>query len=507
MTKKTPYPYQEEAIQRVLAEPTRSALIGSEVGRGKTLLATEIALRAGWKRVLLIGVVHTFDQWNEHFEEQSEGAVSIRKMDSTKAGRANYEDFLAGAEGVFFAGIQWLNAQSWGYQDKLDGFGEPIKKIDKKTGLPTEKNVRERVALRTFAKMTARKNGAVDAIIFDEAHQAANRDSLGMKTLNTFGHDLWKIALSATWSGNSFENAWTLPRWCWPDLIPPFWTWREDWCKTQDQRVPGGKTVQVVVGEKEPEGSFVKTLPCYIRHEAEERAPEPMRLYVESTPEQRRQYEDLKSELLTWAMGWEGEREPLVVDIPPALDSRLKQVALAELSINEAGEVVFAPDAPSAKLQALRGVLDIWGNQPVLIFVAGSEKFAALVSARMNAAGYRNEQWTGKVSQKERKRVKAAFMAGELQYIVGTPESMGTGTDGLQTVCSKMVWLASPDGNAVLEEQGVGRLFRPGRTMEHGDFYDLRILMRDSIDVEKLDKLIAKGRGLRASIGSAALAS
>lgn len=501
MTKLTPHAHQEDAIQRILAEPTKAAIIGSEVGMGKTLLATEVILRAGWRRVLLIGIVHTFDQWQDHFDSQSHSSVRILKLDSTKAGRTNFEAFLAGEAGIYFAGIQWLVAQDWRHQDKLDSQGAPLPAIDKKTGLPTGKNQRERKHLETFRKMSTRIAGPLDAIIFDEAHQVSNRDSVGRKTLLSMKSE-WKLALSATWAGNSFENAWSLPRWCWPDLIPAYWSWHEQWCKTETQYIGRGKSVQVVVGEKDPEGTFAKTLPCYIRHASVERPPEPVRIYVDSTPEQRAQYEQLKAELLTWAANWEGEREPLVVDIPAALDARLKQVALAELSFDQDGEVNFAANAPSAKLGALRGILDSWGKQPVLIFVAGSEKFARLVSARMNAAGYANALWTGKVKQVDRKAVKAAFMAGEIQYIVGTPESMGTGTDGLQKVCSKMVWLASPDGNPLLEEQGVGRLFRPGRTDAYGAFMDVRILMRDSVDVDKLDKLIAQGRAMRRSIAA-----
>lgn len=511
MTRMTPYDYQEDAIQRILAEPTHSALVGSEVGRGKTLLAAEVALRAGWRRVLLIGVVHTFGQWDDTFSGQSEGAVRLRKLDSSKAGRANYEAFLAGEDGIFFSGMQWLQAQDWKHQDKLDFEGNPIPKLDKKTGQPTGKFERQRVHLETFRKMSKRINGGLDAIIFDEAHQVSNRDSIGRKTLLTFagrnGAPMWKIGLSATWAGNSFENAWSLPKWMWPELIEPYWTWREKWCLTETQYVGGGRAVDVVVGEKEPEGAFVKTLKCYIRHEAEERAPEPIKLYVDATPQQRAQYEELKDELLTWAANWHGDREPLVVDIPAVLDSRLKQVALAELSFNEQGEVSFAPNAPSAKLHALRGVLDQWGDQPALIFVAGSEKFARLVSERMAAAGYNNALWTGKVSQKDRARIKQEFIDGKIQYLIATPESAGTGTDGWQRVCSKMVWLSSPDGNPLLEEQGVGRLFRPGRTLEYGAFQDVRILMRDSVDVEKLETLLAKGRAMRASIGAAALAA
>src|SRR5690606_20767905 len=153
--------------------------------------------------------------------------------------------FLAGADGYFFAGIQWLQAQDFQHRNKLDDEGNPIEKIDKKTGLPTGKFERERVQLRTFAKMSQRKDGGLDAVIFDEAHQVCNYKSVGRRTLLTLrgrdGGQPFKIALSATWSGNSFENAWSLTNWLWPDLIPAYWNWHKEWVLERPAKKPNGQ--------------------------------------------------------------------------------------------------------------------------------------------------------------------------------------------------------------------------------------------------------------------------
>ncbi|WP_406245835.1 helicase-related protein [Microbacterium sp. M] len=512
MTAYTPHDYQEAAIQRVLAEPTRAALIGDEVGRGKTLVSAEIILRAGWKRVLLIGIPDTFEQWDETIQRQSNGtAPRLRRLDSTKVGRAHYADFLDGADGLYFAGMQWLNAQDFKHQDKLGEDGQPIEKIDKATGLPTGKFERERVHLQTFAKMSKRKLGGLDAVIFDEAHQVCNYKSVQRRTLLTLrGRDrqqAFKIALSATWSGNSFDNAWSLTNWLWPELIPAYWNWHEQWVQMRPSKKAdgsdiyvGGRQIMEVAGEREP-GEFVKTLPCYIRNEAEEQAPEPVRILVDSTPEQRAQYEELKEELMTWASNWEGEREPLVVDIPAVLHSRLKQVALAELSLDEEGGVTFARNAASAKLRALRGILDQWGAQPVVIFT-DSKLFAKLAAQRMRDAGYTAVAYTGDTKRADRQQIKADFIEGRVQYVVGTVQSMGTGLDGFQRVCSKVVWLSVPDGDPGRKTQALGRVFRPGRTLVYGEFVHAHILMSDSLDVDVLESLLAKGREIQASVGA-----
>ena len=514
MTKLLPHDYQEAAIEKVLAEPTRAALIGDEVGLGKTLIATEVILRAEWERVLIVGIPDTFGQWQSTIDGQSEGAQSVRRLDSTKAGRATYEDFLAGAAGIFFAGIHWLIAQDWAYMDKLDVEGHPIEKIDKKTGALTGKIERERKHLETFGKMSNRKAGGVDAIVFDEAHAVANKDAIGRKTLVTFrgrmGDDgkptmPWKIAISATWGGNSFANAWSLPRWLWPHQIPAYWNWHQEWCATEKVYIPGkSQPIDRVTGEKVP-GTFVHTLPCYIDNRNDEKAPEPIVIHVDPTPQQEAQMADLKRDLMTWVETEAGET-PLVIDVPGALYARVKQLALAEITVDQEDKVSFPPGAASAKLRALKGVLDHWGNQPVFI-VADSQLFVDLTVARMKSLGYNAVAWTGKTSKKERTRIKEAFISGEYQYLVGTVQSLGTGLDGLQRVCSKMVWLNLPDGDPKLKTQALGRVFRQGRTLEHGEFEHVQLVQSGSHDEKILETLLEKAASIHASVDSRTLAA
>lgn len=503
----TLHDYQQWAVDRVLGEPTRAALIADTVGLGKTLTAVEIALQAGWRRALFIGIGDTFPQWKATLERQSEGRVSMRRLESTKAGREAFADFLAGEDGFYFATIQWLQAQDFAYVDKTDMDGNPIPKIDKKSGLPTGKFERERKWLRTFKNMCDRKRGGLDAVVFDESHMVSNHNSIGRKVLTKFhggdrNEQMWKIALSATWSGNSFENAWSAPNWLWPDLVAPYWMWRSEWCALEDVYVPGKpKPVQQVTGEKEP-GKWVKSLPCYIRREATEEPPAPIKVYVDPTPEQRVQMEDLKRDLMTWVDSQTAAGlVPLVVDVPGALHARYKQLALAELSVDEGGEVFFPPHAASAKLNVLRGILDQWPGQQVGL-LTDSKKFALLTAARMRAAGCRVAAYTGDSSKAERAQMKEDFIAGRIQYLIGTVQAMGTGLDGLQRVANKVVWLNTPDGDVKLYDQALGRYFRQGRTHENGGFVHVQLIQNDSADEKIMDKLIAQAASLQASFGA-----
>ncbi|OJU44451.1 MAG: hypothetical protein BGN98_13785 [Microbacterium sp. 69-7] len=505
MTKLTPRPEQEHAILRILAEPTHAALIGSQTGFGKTLITSEVVHRAGWERVLYIIIDKTFSQWHERLAAQSDGKINLRMMKTTKDGKSAFEDFLAGKPGHYAATMNWLHRQDVEYRDKQDSQGNPLMAIDKKTGLPTDKVQRETVRLGIFRKMSE-KHGPLDAIIHDESHGTANRNSEMRKSILQIKSD-WKIALSATWSGNDFaEHGWATPRWLWPDLVPAYWTWLEQFFvktpKLNGQGKPvyvGGKAMMNHI-EREP-GAFARSLPLYMRGENAEQAPKAIEVLVDPTPEQARQYAELKAELLSWVDGWSGEREPLVADIPAVLRVRLRQVALAALSLNEKGDVDFAVDAPSAKLSALRGILDAWGGQPVIL-MTDSRKFAKLTAERMTAAGYRCEAWVGGMSAKEADRIKQAYLSGEVKYIVLTVQAGGTGLDFMQLRSSKIVWLSLPDGDPKLEEQALGRVFRNGMTKEYGDFQHVRLMMRGSLDTEILSALVAKAYALHRSIGS-----
>lgn len=549
--------YQERAIQKVLDEPSRAALIGDEVGRGKTLIAAEIVLRAEMERVLFIGLPDTIGQWAERLALQSDGKAQLRLVDSSKEGKKGYAALMAGEPGYYFAGIAWLTTQDFRHENKREKVTEAdgsvrhftvwardasgrVKTKPRKEGAPSGKTAlidrpegtigptqtpvvldqwtpgaigpaeepvaqRARKHLFTFRKMKA----PLDGIVFDEAHAVSKHSSIQRRTLLTLakaGHT-WKIAMSATWSGNSFANAWSLPRWLWPEQIPAYGFWYDEWCDEEVETITirgREKEVRKVRGEKVP-GAFVKTLPCYIRNEAAEKAPPPHVVYCDPTPEQAVQYRELQQDMLTWVQNWDGDEEPLVVDIPGALHVRLRMLALAEISLDQRGDVVFAPNAASAKLAPLRGLIDgPFAGQPVAI-LTDSKKYAVLVTERMRAAGYSAIAYTGDVPKAERKRIREAFIAGECQYLVGTVQSMGTGLDGLQRVCSKVIWASLPQGDPSLETQGLGRFFRPGRTLKYGPFEHVQLLMRGSVDVDTMESLLAKAKAMQASIGREAL--
>ena len=353
--------YQENNIQAFLEEETRAGLIGDDMGGGKMGQACEIVVRSGATRSLMIGVKETWEQYRDRLYTQSDGRYIARRIDSTKAGQIAYHDFLAGEDGHFFAGHQYLTAQDWVYLPVVDEDANPVWERKKSTGeIVTVKNKVtgemepkqevQRKQLGTFRKMKP-----VDILIADEVHIYANRRAIGRKTLITIQSDR-KLGMSGTWYGNKFENAWSITRWLWGSLIEPnFYTWRRENCATKEVYVSKDKTREVVTGEK-VEGSFVASLPCYFRHEMP-KPPAPQKVYVDLTPIQRAQYDELEADLLTWIKSHRGAA-PLVADLPITLRQRLRTATLGEMSFGEGDELQFADDTVSAKLHALRGILD-----------------------------------------------------------------------------------------------------------------------------------------------------
>lgn len=488
--KLTPRLVQEYNIQRILSEPTKAILDASDVGAGKTLITSEVATRAGWTRVLVVGIKDTFAQWAERLSLQSDGAIVMRRIDGTVKGKAAFAALLAGEDGYYFIGSQMLQAQDWTRVFPKDQNKRRIVKIVKSTNqavVKASKAIGPQLVpvFETKRKhlFTYRKMRQLDALIYDEAHTGANRKSNTIGTIRTIPTE-WRLALSATFYGNKFEHAHTLTRWLWPDvkdaednylIDPRVYAWRDQWCVTEEKFVGREKPVVSVLSERVP-GAFVATLPCYLRIEAEKVAPAPEVMLVNLSPEERAAYDQMEEEGVMWLESHAG-LEPLVANLPITKRLRLRTAALGTMAL-DGEEIYFDRNMKSTKLHALRHLIDSWPEENVLIFTH-SRRFAIVVAERMKAAGYAAELWTGEVSSKERDQIKASFLARKTRYIVAVIESIGTGIDGLQTVCNKVIWLSRSD-NTTANAQATGRIWRQGGDLEN--YKSVEIVARDTYD-------------------------
>ncbi|MEV5068918.1 hypothetical protein MRBLMI12_000474 [Microbacterium sp. LMI12-1-1.1] len=529
-------PSQERAIELAVAQigTSNGIVIGDEPGFGKTAIGAELIKRAGWTRALIIGLPNTHDQWHERVFAQSDGEIRVRIMNGTTvAGRANFEAFMKGEDGIFVAGSHFLTEKDWvsepqfSYDLQPDGSVEkwPLFKVVKKTGLmefkprkdgaigPAEEPVRVRKSRRIEAyRRTSRK--PLQGIVFDEVQAIANRKSATRRTMGSIKATYY-CAMSGTWFRNKLENMWSVARWTWPGTDPetgqPYVEtnharWKARFLDTEnivgqrgkvltDSR---GEALTNVLGER-IEGEFVGTLPAYIRREGEP-VPAPEVIWVDPTPEQRAQIQDLEEDLMTWVMGWDGEEAPLVVDMPMVLQTRLRQVVIAEISYGQDGDVAFHDDAKAAKLVPLRQLTEQrWAGQAVAIYT-DSKIGAQFIEKRMRRAGVDARAWTGDLNRRQRDEMKRAFIAGEFPYIIATVQSFGTGIDGFQRATNKVAWISQPQGDPALEDQAIRRIFRHGGTQVGGGFEHVVIAMKDSTDEHTLENLLAKAWQVRTAM-------
>jgi len=445
-----PTPEQEEAIVKMVSEKSGGALNASTMGAGKTLKAVEAVRRRGDKIVLLIAPLGTRLGWQATFDRQGV-ELPFKWMNSTKAGRANMDDWVWGKDGVYFVGTEYFVRQGW-----------------------------------SGKKRTSIWANEADVILFDEAHRSQNRQSKTYKTLNQAWAPM-KISMSGTPTGNSFEGAWSVTKWLWPSLIDKsYYAWREKWCELEyDYFDPSGRKV---VGEKRP-GAFFNSLPCYIRLESEldvDLVEE--QVFVELSAVQSRAYSKLEKDLIVWV-----EDNPLVVEFPITLRTRLRQATLGMFSVDESGEVTFQNDCKSSKLDALQ---DILGNRIAgekALILTDSKKFANVICSRIPNA----LPWHGDVSQAQREKYKEEFISGEVQYLVAVTSAIAEGVDGLQHATRNIVWVSRSD-NRILNEQAMKRIHRNGQKQQVQSFEIVALDTYDSgVISEQMTKALLMNRTLK----------
>lgn len=450
----TPYDWQQADIDYCVANMSEEVggLITSAPGAGKTLVSVEIAKRLEAKVILIIAPQGTHQSaWGRCVRRQGL-ADGVRVLIGTAPGKKAMADLQWRVPGVYITTPQYFARKDW---DKINP----------------------------------------DMVIFDEIHLAGAYGIATSKKL--IGHrgkrGLWapyRLGLSGTPLRNKFENAWVLVRWLERRKMElDFYLWRLSKCKTKPNAfAPQGREV---VGEKVP-GELFGSLSCYVYHSQRENccqfhpkgflaelpAPLDIDIEIEMTTDQRRFYREMENMLASDLIDDEGN--PVKVDGGEVLVARgyLRRCALGLPAVDsETGKLYFPDDVVSPKLDRLIADLPTYEGKHTLIFTH-SKQFAKVVVERINAAGYVAEGWHGDIAKPKRDKILAAFMAGEVEIIVGVIGAMGTGTDGLQEVCWNVSWL-SYDDDASNNFQGLGRLDRLGQRNQ--------VVQRNYNSVETID--------------------
>ena len=437
-------------VLRVVNEATRSALISLETGDGKTPVALWIARAVYAEQLLIVAPLNTKDGWLHHTQIIIPG-LSFKVIDSSNKGDTHFQELRAKVPGVYFVTKDYF---------ALSGTSSAPK--EKKDGTLT----RGRIQTRNW-------RFPIEMLILDESHNSNNRDTASYKVLRQV-RAKWKLALSATPAGNKFHRLWETTRWLWPDQIDRSKKrWEAEWCKTEYN--PFNYSHTEVVGEKVP-GAFVASLPCYIKSKKSFKIPTTViPVKTPLTPKQRAQYDSMLAHSLLWI-----DEHPLVAELPIVQKVRLRQISLGEVTFDDDGNVNFDADCASAKITACHQIIERHPNEPI-VFYTDSKRFAYVLAARIGG-----QAWTGDLSGAKRTELKQAFLTRDVKYLVAVIAAFGTGTDGLQAVCSTEVW-CNKSFNDVDNFQGEGRLNRRGQAAERITRYELTAPNSgDTMDFEKL---------------------
>jgi superfamily II DNA or RNA helicase len=128
-----------------------------------------------------------------------------------------------------------------------------------------------------------------------------------------------------------------------------------------------------------------------------------------------------------------------------------------------------------------------------MLLLTDSQKYASLVATRLGADAF---EWSGQANQTQREAAKQKFLRGELQYIVAVIPAIAEGVDGLQDVCSTIVWLSHSDSN-LMNQQVIDRIRRRGQK-NVVKIYD--IVARDTYDEGQLSTLLQRQLDMNATL-------
>ena len=455
-----PYDWQAYDLDRIEAAGYR-ALVNVEPGGGKTAISAWAIERSGAEVVLVVAPKQTFESaWQEDVRRAIGREVRIIG-NGKKAEREALADFELGYPGIYVCSPQFM----------------------------------------TRADVSAWSG---DMLIVDEHHLVNAAKSKGQRQLTGYYPRDWdtalayrfpmRLALSGTSWRNSFSRAWATMRLLWPEYDGPgqiadanYYRWLNDRLDNVEvytnQRDANGmpKKVKKFLNEKNP-GQLISEMPCAITHfrrknccsfHPEGFLPTDEPVVKEHTlalhKDQTRAIEELEEFYMTWLDG-----QPLSVDLSITQQQRIRQLCLGVPDVEyyeEDGEekvrIDFDVDCVSPFYDRFREILDdLPEDEPVVAFVE-SQKFAAVLTEKLNRDGVSAFEYSGK-TVKTREQDKAEF-GSKYRVAVIVIAAGGTGMSGLHYVAKTEVWFerSVDETNNTQAEGRVDRLGGVGQVERH----------------------------------------
>jgi len=476
-------PYQTEFLYDKVANYNHVATF-DEMGLGKTVqcIITDLLRReqqGGGKTLVVAPLTGVIDQWVEAFNEWAPH-LNVRRVNPKK---------------------RW---ELFKDSDDVDVF------IIHPAALRIEKDKLKDIEWLHF--------------IFDEVHHIKNRKAQTSKAAVEVGKSaLYRTGATGTPMENYPYDLWHILKWLYPDkasreaagishwtkkLLNSYWRFYERFVDFWEDPETGYHEVKGTRNQQELRDLFG---PLYIRRlKSEVMSDLPPKIYqeykVDLLPKQRKAYDDMKDQLLSWV--GENEDQPLMAPVVIAQLIRLQQFALGYGEIQsvtkvnvdggvrkERVETSFKLHEPSVKLDALMDILEDLGDSQCVVYTT-SKQAVMLAGKRLEKASIPFGMITGDISQTVRAEALKKFKAGDTQVILATIRSGGVGLN-LQH-CSTMIFL-DRDWSPSKNQQAEDRLHRSG---QQNNVHIIDIIARKTIDQKKDRTLERKWSWIRETIGA-----
>lgn len=451
-----------------------SAILGNEMGVGKTLSAIRTIAESGSLPALVVCPNGLKGNWAREIRSWYPEATPY-EVNGTAVARRK----ILAAAAVDPTAIVILNYEAVRLHSRTAGFGSiNLKKCAKcdKYGdaKETQCEVHERELNAIPFKM----------IIVDEAHRMASPNSKQTRAIWALGKSKTvsrRIVMTGTMIANHAGDMWSLLHFVSPDEFPTKSKFVDRYCEAEFNRFGG---LEIGGLRKDTKEELFKIIGPRFRRMSKSQVLKDLpdksftARYVTLTKEQRKAYDELDVKAATRLP----DGSLLIPDKHITKYLRMMQLSSAMLESDGAGGVQMCD--PSPKLDVLEEILEDMDGKP-LVVCAESRQLIDMASARLTKRGVDHAMIVGGIPQWDREAQLAAFQRGELQVLLFTMQAGGVGLTmtAADTICV-LQWSAS----MILNNQSIDRVHRIGSEI-HDKINVISIVAEGTIEEKRVESI------------------
>ena len=466
------YPFQAAGAE--FLELAREAILGDEMGTGKTIQA----LTAAVLPVVVVCPNSVKRSWETHTTQWRPDAVPY----VVSGGAVGREKILKQAAGDPNA-VVIVNYESTRLLSRLSPYGSTrlrrCRTCDPKHGEDGLTASRCQVHPKTMNTIPFR------TVIIDEAHRIKSAQSQVTRAVWAVAHQgsvQRRFALTGTPLANHPGELWAVLHAISPVAFPTKTHFVDRYCLQSWNAYGGLDIVGLNPGTRD---EFFKLLDPRFRRMTKAQVlpmlPPKVRdtRWVELTPAQRKLYDRFENDLVVDVPGG-----TIAADDP--LFVRMRQMQLSSASVIMEGEDIRLRE-PSCKVDELEAILEELGPKQVVV-CAQSRQLIDLAAVRLTKLRISHGLITGPVSETERRLTLEAFQDGKIQVLLFTVAAGGV---GLTMTAADTIIFLQRSWSMIDNKQAEDRVHRIG-SEQHASIHIIDVVARDTREEDQIGSLTQK---------------